>query len=64
MEMTEHEMKQDTHACLVGMLGEKLANDWWNNKNAAFDNQTPAGEWIRNHIKVYDYVMRHAYGGW
>jgi hypothetical protein len=57
-------MKNHAQACLVAMLGEKLVNDWWNSKNAAFDNQTPAGEWIRNPKRVYDYIMLHAYGGW
>jgi hypothetical protein len=62
--MTETEMKEDVQACLVGMLGENLAQDWWSGKNSAFDNQTPADEWLRNRNKVYDYVMQHAYGGW
>jgi hypothetical protein len=62
--MNENAMKNHAQACLLAMLGEKLVNDWWNSKNAAFDNQTPAGEWIRNPKRVYDYIMLHAYGGW
>lgn len=57
-------MKKHAHECVIAMVGEKLADQWWNSKNRAFDEQTPAGEWLRNPKRVYDYVMLHAYGGW
>ena len=62
--MDEHKMKEHAVQLIIALVGEKLADQWWYSPNFAFDNRTPAGEWIRNPKRVYDYICVHAYGGW
>ena len=62
--MNEHKMKEHAAQLVIALVGENLADKWWNSTNKAFDNQTPADEWQRNRNKVYEYLCLHAYGGW
>ena len=54
--------KQRSNALLIALVGENLVDAWWNSKNKAFDNRTPAGQWIEDPESVYDYLMNHSGG--
>ena len=57
-------MKQRSVALVVALVGIDLADQWWSSPNKAFDGMTPAGQWIKDHESVYDYLMSYAGGGW
>jgi len=46
------------------MLGSKLVDLWWSSPNKAFDEETPQTVWLKDYVKVYNYLMHHADGGW
>lgn len=62
--ISEYVAKQRAQALLTALLGSKLVETWWNTPNKAFDNRTPAGIWIEDYLKVYNYLMQNAGGGW
>lgn len=57
-------MKQRSVALVIAMVGKDLADKWWSSPNKAFNDMTPAGQWIKDHESVYNYLMRHSEGGW
>lgn len=62
--INEHIAKQRSQSLLTAMLGKDLVDHWWNNPNRAFDMRTPAGMWVEDYTKVYNYLMRCAEGEW
>ena len=60
--ITEDIAKRQSHALVIALVGEDLADDWWNTRNRAFDMRTPAGMWREDYMRVYDYLMHHAFG--
>ena len=62
--ISEYVAKQRIQVLLIAMLGSKLVDTWWNSPNKAFSEETPADAWVKDYAKVYNYVMRHADGGW
>lgn len=59
--LSELEMKNECNRMLAALVGPLLVDNWWQSKNRAFDNQTPAGEWLRNPERVYRYLQSHCY---
>lgn len=59
--LDETAMKQECNRMIAALVGPLLVDDWWNSRNRAFDNQTPAGEWIRNPQRVYRYLQTYCY---
>jgi hypothetical protein len=57
-------MKAQTHTLIVAMVGQKLAIDWWDRPNRAFNMKTPNEVWIKDRDFVYDYVVAHIDGQW
>lgn len=62
--MTDTFHKETLNRLVVGLVGDKLSDAWWNGANRAFEGRTPQSlmneeEWTR----VRDYLMNHAYGG-
>lgn len=62
--ISEYVAKQRAQALLTVLVGSKLVDTWWNSPNKAFDNQTPAGVWLEDYAKVYNYLMYSANGDW
>lgn len=62
--ISEYVAKQRTQVLLIALLGPKLVDTWWSSPNKAFDMRTPAGMWVEDYTKVYNYVMHNADGGW
>jgi hypothetical protein len=62
--ISEYIAKQRTQVLLTAMLGLKLVDSWWSSPNKAFDGETPANVWVKDYLKVYNYVMHNADGGW
>lgn len=58
--MDEHQMKQRSVALAIAFFGKEAADKWWNTPNRAFEGRTPAGVWLENPEKVYNYLMRFA----
>lgn len=59
----EHMLKQRSVALVQALVGEDLADAWWNSPNKAFDMRTPAGMWIEDYRRVHNYLMHHAFAG-
>jgi hypothetical protein len=62
--MTDTFHKETLNRLVIGLVGDKLANDWWKSPNKAFYGRTPESlmneeEWTR----VRNYLMDSAYGG-
>lgn len=62
--ISENTAKQRSQWLLTAMLGKDFVDLWWNTPNKAFDMRTPAGMWIEDYAKVYNYLMRSAEGEW
>ncbi len=62
--MNEHVMKQRSVVLVIAMVGKDLADKWWSSPNKAFNGMTPAGQWIKDHESVYNYLMQHNEGEW
>lgn len=58
--MNEHIAKQRSNALVIAMVGKAAADVWWSSPNLAFDMRTPAGMWIEDYERVYEYLMFHA----
>ena len=58
--MNEHIAKQRSNALVIAMVGEELSDKWWSSPNKAFDMRTPAGMWIKDYERVYEYLMHYA----
>lgn len=54
-------VRQRSESLVIALVGKKLANDWWNGYNKAFE-MTPEEMWTQDFRKVYDYLMFHASG--
>jgi len=59
----EHIAKKRSVALVIALVGKDLADDWWNTPNRAFDMRTPAGMWIEDYQRVYNYLMHHGFVG-
>lgn len=63
---SEYVMKQRAMAIVIAIVGVRNADDWWNNRNAAFPIytsyglRTPAGQWLIDPTVVYTYLMQHS----
>ena len=60
--MTDYH-RSSLNRLVCALVGEALANRWWNSPNKAFDNRTPMSlmnedEWTT----VRDYLLHYAYG--
>lgn len=55
--ISENTAKQRSQWLLTAMLGKDLVDPWWNTPNKAFGMRTPAGMWVEDYIKVYNYLM-------
>ena len=53
----QHIMKQRAVLLVIALVGKQLSDQWWNTPNKAFDNKTPAGQWLLDHRSVYNYLM-------
>jgi hypothetical protein len=62
--ISEYVAKQRTQVLLIALLGSKLVDAWWSSPNKAFKGETPANVWAKDYLKVYNYVMHNADGGW
>lgn len=62
--ISEYVAKQRSQTLLTAMLGKDLVDHWWNTPNRAFNMRTPAGMWVEDYTKVYNYLMRSAEGEW
>lgn len=62
--ISEYVAKQRAQVLLTAMLGSKLVDLWWISPNKAFDEETPQTVWLKDYVKVYNYIMHHADGGW
>ena len=58
--INEHIAKQRSIVLVIALVGVELADKWWSNPNKAFDMRTPAGMWVEDYHKVYEYLMRAA----
>lgn len=58
--ISEHNAKQRCHWLITAMVGKDLADVWWSTPNRAFDMRTPAGIWLEDYLKVYNYLMARA----
>lgn len=58
--ISEHNAKQRCQWLITAMVGKDLAEAWWSSPNKAFDMRTPAGVWVEDYHKVYEYLMRAA----
>ena len=58
--INEHIAKQRSQWLLTAMLGKNLVDHWWSTPNKAFDMRTPAGMWVEDYVKVYNYLMSRA----
>ena len=59
----EHITKQRSNALVIALVRKDMSDGWWNSPNKAFDGRTPAGMWIEDYQRVYDYLMHHAFVG-
>jgi hypothetical protein len=41
---------------LITLVGRKLAKQWWQSPNKAFEGKTPEERWEENPEDVYDYL--------
>lgn len=62
--MNDENRRKRCEALIIAMLGRKLALDWWNNPNKAFDGRTPEMAYKTEPDKVYAYLMHSAEGEW
>jgi hypothetical protein len=46
------------------MLGVEATAQWWNSKNAAFNNKTPEERWSNDPDSVYRHVVGYVDGYW
>jgi uncharacterized protein (DUF2384 family) len=46
------------------MVGENLADDWWQRPNKAFDGRTPDSVFEESPMKIYAYLVKSAEGEW
>lgn len=51
-------------ALVVAMVGQELADKWWNGPNKAFCGDTPAQIYSVAPSAVYAYLMKSAEGEW
>lgn len=58
--INEHIAKQRSIVLVIAMVGGELADKWWSSPNKAFDMRTPAGVWLEDYYKVYEYLMKAA----
>lgn len=58
--ISENIAKQRSQWLITAMLGKDLVDLWWNTPNKAFDMRTPAGMWVEDYAKVYNYLMSMA----
>ena len=59
----EHITKQRSNALVIALVRKDMSDGWWNSPNKAFDGRTPAGMWIEDYQRVYNYLMHHAFVG-
>lgn len=59
-DISEYVAKQRSVVLVIALVGKNLADEWWNSPNRAFDMRTPAGMWIEDYHRVYNYLMTHA----
>lgn len=55
-------IKKRCDALLIAMLGSKMAPEWWQSRNKAFDMQTPFEVFGSDPDKVYKYLLGHVDG--
>lgn len=56
-------MRARCETLVIAMVGQELADKWWNSPNKAFDMRTPTDMWVEDFRKVHNYLMHHAYAG-
>lgn len=49
--------KQKADAIVNSLIGENNADKWWSSRNKSFDMRTPAGVWLEDHMRVYNYLI-------
>lgn len=62
--MNDENRRKRCEVLLIAMLGRKLAAEWWDRPNKAFDGLTPQTAYITDPDKVYQYLMRSSEGEW
>jgi hypothetical protein len=59
---TKNTLKLRCDEMLLAFLGPEFSQRWWHNPNKAFNGLTPEGQWILDHIPVYNYLINHCSG--
>lgn len=59
----ERMVKQRSISLVISLVGENLADKWWDSPNKAFDMRTPADMWIEDFRRVHNYLMHNAFVG-
>ena len=57
-------MRARCEALVTAMVGQELADKWWNGANKAFCGDTPEQIYSVAPSSVYAYLMRSAEGEW
>ena len=60
--VTKHTLKLRCDEMLESLLGPEFGKCWWHSPNKPFQGLTPEGQWILDHIPVYNYLTKHCSG--
>lgn len=60
MSIDKENMRKQAEMLVVSLIGDNLADDWWNSPNRAFQMQTPEKTFDSDPEKVYSYLVGHA----
>ncbi len=62
--MNRVRIRQWSEDVVRSMVGENLADDWWQRPNKAFDGRTPDSVFEESPMKIYAYLVKSAEGEW
>jgi hypothetical protein len=62
--MNKIRIKQWSEDVVRSMVGENLADAWWQQPNKAFEGKTPDSVFEEDPIKIYTYLVKSAEGDW